>query len=314
MPPVEPSFEMWATLALTGAAIVAYASDRLSIELTSLGVLIALLLLFQLSALGGGEPLLGPAEILRGFSSPALITVCALLVVGQAMVGTGALEGVARLLVWLSRGSFARALMLSLCGVIAISGFLNNTPIVVMFMPILRSVAERYGRPASTVMMPLSFAAILGGMLTLIGTSTNILVAAELAKLGHEPFRFFDITVPGLVLAAVGGAYVLLLPRLLPKRDPSPGLVTAEGKQFIAELDVGAGSPLIGERSRGGLFLTLANVTVRLVQRGTQNFLPPFEGLELQAGDVLIVAATRKVLTEMLAANPGHLLSTRHHG
>jgi di/tricarboxylate transporter len=311
MPAVEPSLQMWLTLALTAAAIVVYAAELLPVELTSLGILGALLLLFQ--ALppvdAAGTPLMGVDDVLRGFSSPALIAVSALLVVGQAMVSTGALEGIARLLVWLSRGSFHRALAFSLGYVTASSAFLNNTPIVVIFMPILRSIAERFGRPASAVMMPLSFAAILGGMLTLIGTSTNLLVSGELTKLGQRPFGFFDLTVPGLVLAVAGGLYVLLMPRLLPQRDEQPGLVMADGKQFIAELDVGPDSPLIGESARGGMFAGLAEVTVRLVQRGAQANLPPFENVTLQAGDILIVAATRKVLTEMMAKYHGHLLN-----
>jgi di/tricarboxylate transporter len=308
---VEPSFEMWATLFLTVAAVVAYASERVPVELTSIGVLVALLLLFHIVPLVTGAPArLGPSEILGGFSSPALIAVSALLVVGQTMVSTGALEGIARFLVWLSRGSFQRAYAFSLGYVTASSAFLNNTPIVVIFMPILRSVAERYSRPASAVMMPLSFAAILGGMLTLIGTSTNLLVSGELVRLGQQPLAFFDLTVPGLVLALAGGTYVLLLPAILPQRDEPPGLVTVDGKQFIAEIDVSPDSKLIGEASRGGLFPSLPDVTVRLIQRDQQMILPPFENVVLQPGDVLIVAATRKVLTEILAKNPGHLLRT----
>jgi di/tricarboxylate transporter len=150
-------------------------------------------------------------------------------------------------------------------------------------------------------MMPLSFAAILGGMLTLIGTSTNLLVSGELARLGQRPFDFFDFTVPGLVLALVGGVYVVLLPALLPKRDEDAALVTADGKQFIAELDVAPDSSLVGETSRGGLCPGLADVTVRLIQRAERTILPPFENVELAPGDVLIVAATRRTLTEILA-------------
>jgi di/tricarboxylate transporter len=311
MPPVEPTLQMWFTLALTAAAIVVYAAELLPVELTSLGILGALLLLFQ--ALppvdAAGTPLMGVNDVLLGFASPAMIAVSALLVVAQAMVSTGTLEGIARFLVWLSRGSFDRALAFSLGYVIASSAFLNNTPVVVIFMPILRSIAEQFGRPASAVMMPLSFAALLGGMLTLIGTSTNLLVSGELAKLSQRPFGFFDLTLPGLVLAVAGGVYLLLMPRLLPQRDEPPGLVMAEGKQFIAELDVGTDSPLIGESPRGGMFASLAEVTVRLVQRGAQAILPPFENVTLQAGDILIVAATRKVLTEMLAKYHGHLLN-----
>jgi di/tricarboxylate transporter len=311
MPAVEPTFEMWATLALSGLAILLYASERLPVELTSLGVLGALLLLFHLTPMisGAGEPLLGVGEILSGFSSPALIAVSALLVVGQAMVSTGALESVARVLFWLSRGSFNRAVALSLGGVTAVSGFLNNTPVVVIFIPILRLVAERHNRAPSAIMMPLTFAASLGGMLTLIGTSTNLLVWGELVRLGERPLGFFDLTIPGLVLAAVGGLYVMALPALLPQRA-QPGLLLAEGKQFIAEIDVTEGSPLVGEASRAGLFPGLPNVTVRLIQRGERTILPPFEGVVLAPGDVLIVAATRKVLTEMLGKNPGHLLRT----
>jgi di/tricarboxylate transporter len=308
---LEPTFEMWATLILTVVAIVAYASERIPVELASVGILVLLLLLFHVTPLvTGAPPQLGPDDILGGFASPALIAVSALLVVGQAMVSTGALEGIARLLVWLSGGSFYRAYALSLGYVTASSAFLNNTPIVVIFMPILRSVAERYSRSASAVMMPLSFAAILGGMLTLIGTSTNLLVSGELARLGQQPLAFFDLTVPGLVLALAGGVYVLFLPAILPQRDEPPGLVTADGKQFIAEIDVVPDSKLVGEASRGGLFPGLSDVTVRLIQRDRHMILPPFENVVLQPGDVLIVAATRKVLTEILAKNPGHLLRT----
>jgi di/tricarboxylate transporter len=306
---VQPSFEMWATLLLTVAAIVSYATEWAAIELTSIGILVALLLLFHLApAFSGGDPLLSAADLLSGFSSPALIAVSALLVIGQAMVSTGALEGIARFLVWISRGSYHRALVFSLGYVTASSAFLNNTPIVVIFMPILRSIAERFGRTAGAVMMPLSFAAILGGMLTLIGTSTNLLVSGELARLGQRPLDFFDLTIPGLVLALAGGVYVVLLPALLPQRDEGAGLITADGKQFIAEIDVAPDSGLIGETSRSGLFPGLADVTVRLIQRGERTILPPFENVVLEPGDVLIVAATRRVLTDILAKNPGHLL------
>ena len=322
MPPVEVTIEMWATLLLTGVAVVLYAAERLPIELTALGIIGALLLVFHLvPLLTGTEPTLAPADLLRGFASPAMIAVASLLVVGQAMVSTGALEGVARLLLWIARGDIRRAISYTLIGVCGTSGFLNNTPIVVIFIPILRSLGDRFGHPASSLLMPLSFAAILGGMLTLIGTSTNLLVSGELARLGARPIAFFDLTVPGLVLAGVGLVYVLVLPRLLPRRGEPSMLLAGDGKQFIAELDIGPDSSLIGESARGGMFPSLAQVTVRLVQRGDHAILPPFEDLTLQAGDILIVAATRKVLTEMLATYHGHLLNpsageraVRQHG
>jgi di/tricarboxylate transporter len=310
MPPVEPNLHMWLTLVLTGVAVIAFAIELLPVELIALGILGGLLLLFELAPLvdATGTSVIGPQDLLQGFASPALIAVSALLVIGQAMVSTGALESVARGLLWIARGSFGRALSYSLVGVGGASGFLNNTPLVVIFMPILRSIAERYGHAPSQVMMPLSFAAILGGMLTLIGTSTNILVSGELTRLGVQPFRFFDLTVAGLVLAGAGMTYVLILPWLLPRRQDPAILHGSEGRQFIAEVDIVTESPLVGESARGGMFPSLAEVTVRLVQRGERAILPPFEDLTLEPGDILIVAATRRVLTEMLTTYHGHLL------
>ncbi|HET6519459.1 MAG TPA: SLC13 family permease [Geminicoccaceae bacterium] len=312
MPAVEPTLHMWLTLALTGLAVVAYAHERLPVELTSLVVLAALMLLFQLYPLrdaATGAELLPPEALLSGFASPALVAVAALLVVGQAMVTTGALEGVARGLFRLGGGRPRLTIGLSLVGVTGVSGFLNNTPVVVIFIPILLSLAERFGRPAGQVMIPLSYCAILGGMTTLIGTSTNLLVSGELARLGLPRFAFFDLTVPGLVLVAAGGLYMLLLARWLPRyARGEPAIVPADGRQFIAEIDLAEGSPLVGQTSTAGMFPGLPDVLVRLIERQGRTILPPFEEATLQPGDLLIVAATRKVLTEMLARNPGQLL------
>ena len=283
MTSVDTSIEMWLTLILIGITIAAYASERLPVELTAVGALGALLLMFHLTALlRGGEPVLGLDELLQGFASPALIAVSALLVIGQAMTNSGALEGIARGLITVSGTSYRRALGFSLGGVTGLSGFLNNTPVVIIFLPILRAIADRFGRPAGKVMMPLSFAAILGGMITLIGSSSNLLVSAELAKNGLSPFKFFDFTVPGLVLACAGMGYVLLLPRLLPRRDQPPDLIGADGKQFIAELNITPDSPLITETSRGGLFAGLPEVTVRLQRQALERrqkgaLAPPHE-------------------------------------
>lgn len=305
---VEPSPQMWATLLMTVVALVGYAIERIPVELTALGVLSALLLIFHLMPLPGPATL-GPEALLAGFANPALIAVAALLVVGQAMVTTAAFDGLVRHIVSLARGSFRRALVMSLASVTGISAFLNNTPVVVIFLPILRTLSERFSEPPSAVMMPLSFAAVMGGMLTLIGSSSNLLVAGSLVELGEPAPGFFSITVPGLALLAAAAVYLMVLPRFLPSRGER-SRIGAEGRQFIAEIDVVAGSPLLGETPRGGLFPSLKGVTVRLIQRHERAVLPPFEEVVLEEGDVLIVAATRKVLTEMLAETQGHLLLT----
>jgi di/tricarboxylate transporter len=306
--PVEPTFQMWVTLALIAVAIALYALERLPMELTSLGLVAALLVFFHFFPVIGaaGVNLLGARELLSGFADPALISVLALLVIGQAMVQTGALERPARRLATMRRHHPVAAIAASLGCALVLSAVLNNTPVVVIFIPIMTAIAERLHRTVSGVMMPLSFAAILGGMTTLIGSSTNLLVLSAMVDQGLEPLGFFDFTIPGLALAGLGLIYVLgVAPRLLPDRASLAGaIVDSEGKQFIAQVALGRQSTLVGERAVAGMFPSLPDMTVRMIQRGERPLLPPFEGTTLENGDVIIVAATRKAITEALAERP----------
>ena len=302
---------MWVTFAVIVIALGFYASEVAPMEVISLGVICLLLVLFHVMPIvdGNGINQLGPARILSGFASPALLTVLALLVIGEGLVHTGALDRVAGDIMRLSGGGTWQPFALVLVVVIAVSGFLNNIPVVVIFIPIMQALADRVGRSASSVMIPLSFAAILGGMTTLIGSSTNLLVSDELVAVGEAGFSFFDFTVPGVVMALAGFAYVLLVaPRLLPDRmpasDPQP---EGSGRQFIAQISVSSDSKLVGVRAIAGLFPDLPELTIRMIQRGRQMLLPPFADISVHAGDVLAVAATRKVLTELLKSDPRHL-------
>lgn len=306
----EPSLQMWLTLLLTGAAVVAYAWERLPIELSSIGILGALLLVFDLLPPAGAAAL-KPEQLLTGFGNPALIAVAALLVIGEAMVNTRALEPVARWLVAVSRGRFHWALLLSLTGAAVSSAFLNNTPVVVIFIPILHAIAAHYGRSASVVMLPLNFAVILGGMTTLIGSSTNLLVSGALVELGRGALRLFDPSVPGLVLAVLGGAYaILVLPRWLPEREVPDPAAGAAGRQFLTEVDIGPGSALIGQTLGDPALPGLPKARVRLVRRGERVVLPPFGDLRIEAGDVLLIGATRAALTDLLAKDAAPLRGT----
>ncbi len=302
--------QMAAVFALIAAALFLYATEKLSYELTSLFVLCALMLLFHLMPVRGpdGGNVMGPERILAGFANPALITVLALLVIGDGLSRTGALGQGAWLMLRLVRGNAAASIVLALVAVLAVSAFLNNIPVVVIFIPIMQALADRLGRGAGRYMMPLSFAAILGGMTTLIGSSTNLLVSGMLLELGETPFGFFDFTVPGVVLALTGLVYVVFVaPRLLPNREPLRDSLPVSGRQFVAQITVLPESRLVGERSSLGVFTSLDDITVLMIQRKERAILPPFDELELQPGDTLVVAATRKALTEALQGN-GRLL------
>ena len=294
--------QMWLTFAVIATAIILYIVEWVELEVTALATVAALLLIFQLFPLpdAEGENLLGPAALLAGFASPALFTVLALLVVGQGLFHTGALDQPVRAL---ARGRAAPGVVLTglLLVTAAVSAFANNTPVVVMFLPVATALAARMRHSPSKTLMALSFASILGGMTTLIGSSTNILVADVARVAGMTPLGFFDFTVPGLILAVVGMAYVLLvMPLLLPERAGMAEAITGSGRQFVAQVKIREGHPWDGEKAVAGMFPALRNMTVRLIQRGPRPILPPFDDITLEPGDLVILAATRKSLTEAL--------------
>ena len=197
-------FQMWVTFAIIALALAAYVLEKWPMELTSLGTICAILLFFQFFPVAPSDGSAGgltPARILNGFANTALIAVLTLLIMGQALIRTGILDRVAQ---WFLDHMQARVpatvtVLVVLVVVGAFSGFLNNTPMVVIFIPIMQALAKRYKLSPSRVMMPLSFAAIVGGMTTLIGSSTNLLVNTSLLEIGARPLDFFEFTGSGIV-------------------------------------------------------------------------------------------------------------------
>jgi len=291
------------TFVVIASTVVLYAIERFAIETVALGSVVALIIVFTLFPVQTGEGPVTTADFLMGFANPALITVICLLIIGQGLFQTDALEAPAKLIVRWTRGRSHIAVIPILLTVAVLSAFLNNTPVVVMFLPILSAVAATMGRSASQLLMPLSFIAILGGMTTLIGSSTNLLVASFASQTSDLNFTFFSFTPLGLVLAGVGSLYVLfVMPRLLkPRKTMAEEFQVASGKQFIAQIPVGFDHPLVGMESVSGMFPSLKEMTVRLVQRGEKPILPPFENVVLQPGDTVIVAATRAALANALS-------------
>ncbi|MEM6811021.1 MAG: SLC13 family permease [Pseudomonadota bacterium] len=309
---LENNFHMIFVLGVTIAAMYFFAKEKYPLEVTSIGILTALLLFGQLFPLpdANGRNQLDAYHLLSGFANPALVAVLALLVMGQAMTRTDTLRPFIQFFVsnkfmppWLS-------LFGILLFVLLFSAFLNNTPLVILAIPILQAVAISSGVADSKIMMPLSFAAILGGMLTLVGSSTNLLVSSAMVELGYQPLTFFQFLVPGAILAAAGFVYVIfIMPFIMPKRQSMKQILEGNEKEFVAELDVTADSILVGMECVNGQFPALANLDVRLIQRKGHLILPPFEGYTIEAGDIMIVAATRDSLAEVLAKFPGFLLS-----
>ena len=142
-------------------------------------------------------------------------------------------------------------------------------------------------------------------MTTLIGSSTNLLVAGVVSELGLPAIQFFDFFIPCVILASLGLFYVLFIaPRIIPDRAPMASQLTSEDRQFIAQIEVLPGSPLVGQNLSDGTPELLSEMTVRMIQRSEHAFLPPLDWVELKEGDVIVVAATRKVLIESISTLP----------
>lgn len=302
-------WHMWVTLLIIATTVVFYALDRFPIELVSAAALLALVILFQFFPLIGetDAPALTTEDLLVGFASPALFSIIGLLIIGRGMFQSGALEHPTEYLLRAYEVRPRRTVVFVFAFVMLISAFLNNTPVVVMFIPIIAAMANQSRIPASRLMMPLSFLSIFGGMTTIIGSSTNLLAAESYrSTVPGNDIDFFELTPMGLALAAIGVFYLATAGRkLLPQRaDPDAGGEKRDGKQFIAQIEINRGHPLIGEGPVAGLFPQLPDITVRMVQRRDMALVPPFDDFKFRAGDVVIIAATRQALTNLLKSNP----------
>lgn len=296
-------WQMWATLAIILGSIVLYASEKLAMEIISLGVVVALILLFEIAPLAAdsGLPPVTTAGLLAGFANPALAAVMSLMVLGQGIFQAGAMERPTKILM----DFYAKRKMLAIIAVFGIaltaSSFINDTPVVVIFIPAVAALCARGDLSASKLMMPLSFIALFGGMLTVIGSSTNVLAAGVYHSATGYEISFFELTPLGLVIAATGIIYLTTIGRfLLPNRGQESIEHRRDNKQFIAQFEITRDNSLVGKGPTAGLFPDLPEVTVRLIQRREELILPPFENFRFKAGDLVIIAATRNALTNLL--------------
>jgi di/tricarboxylate transporter len=278
-------------------ALYAFTRDKLPLEASSLAVLIVLVTVFQLFPYQPDGVRLSPSRFLEGFGNEALITICALLVVGKGLETTGALQPVAAWLarVWLANPKTASLVTLIASGVL--SAFVNNTPVVVMLLPMLIGVAARTKTPPSSVLMPVGFATLIGGMATSIGTSTNLLVVQLAADLGVARFEMFDFALPVIIIGAIGMIYLwAVAPKILPVRKPP--LLDTTPRVFDAVFHINEDSVACGKTFSQVLALTSNQMRVERIERGEGLSVARLPSVTISAGDRLAVRDTPERLKE----------------
>ncbi len=296
MPPF-PDYHTLFVMLVTVLALYLFTRDRLPLEASSLSILIILVVFFQIFEYAPAGDRLSPQRLLSGFGNEALITVCALMIVGKGMETTGALQPFA---VWLARAWTERPMLASIATMVicaVLSSFINNTPVVIMLLPMLVGVAVRNKFPPSSVLMPIGFATLLGGMATSIGTSTNLLVVSIASDLGAANFGMFSFTMPVLIVGGIGLLYLwLVAPRLLPARQPP--MSDTSPRVFTAVFYVNDDSICCGMRFAECLALTNNQMRVARIQRGEGLTVTKLPSVTLQAGDRLVVKDTPERLKE----------------
>ncbi len=223
------------------AALILLITEKIAVDKTAVGIMVAL------SITG----ILTPAETISGFANPAVITVGAMFLLSHGLIRTGGVDFVSKLILHLSKGNKTSATILILITVAITSGFINNTPVVVLFVPIIMGLSCECDFSPSKLLLPISYASILAGTCTLIGTSTNIIISDLSTGFGFEPLSMFELSQVGIPIAIVGILFLFFVsPRILPGRTaPVCELDETKANRYIAELIVSPDSPLIGEKN-----------------------------------------------------------------
>jgi len=285
------TLEMIIVLALVAVAVILFSTEKLPVDLVALIIMATLLL----------SRIVTPEEGLAGFSNTATVTVGAMFILSAGLFKTGAVDGLGKLLTRIFRVNLWVALAGLMLFAGLLSAFMNNTPIVAIFIPLVLGAAARLKTSASKLLMPLSFASMFGGVCTLIGTSTNILVSTIAERQGLEPFHMFEFTKLGLVFFGVGTVYMLLIGvRLIPDRRSETSLAESYGMgDYLTEIILKPEAKSVGTRLGESPLEKDLELEVLELVRGDRRTILPRRGTVLHAGDILRVRCRVERIREL---------------
>lgn len=304
-----PNYHALSVLLLVVFALFLFSRDRIPLETSSLVVLAALAVGFQLFPYTGPDGrTLSPTDFYLGFGHQALVAVCALMILGQGLIRSGALEPIGRMLAIAWKNSPALSMLATLLVCAILSAFINNTPIVVMLLPILIGVAIRTGQSPSGILLPVGLISIVGGMSTTIGTSTNLLVVSVAADMGVASFQMFDFILPAAIAGAVAVLYLwLIAPRLLPERQVP--MQSSAKRLYTAQIRLSKTSEATGMNLADAIERCNGELKVEKIQRGAGVFVTPLPDVVLKSSDRITTTNTQENLREFAHLLGGKLYS-----
>jgi di/tricarboxylate transporter len=283
---------VWMISAILLITLYLLITEKFPVDLTAIGIIVALVL----------TRVLNPAEAVAGFAHPAVITVGAMFLISRGMIRTGAVGFIGQKVIAFARNNQLRALFVILPTVAVASAFINNTPVVVLFIPVVMRMCCKFGLSPSKFLIPVSYASILAGTCTLIGTSTNIIVSDLSAKSGLGAFGMFELSILGVPIA-VGGIALLIwgAPKFMPSLlNPVCELEDSDHRRYLAELAIPRGSRLIG-KNPGKLFAEKhPGLEVLELIRYSHIFHPARDEITVAADDLLLVKGSANDLVEII--------------